>query len=1175
MSSPPIPDEQTASGALVLRFLRGPVPVLLMIASLLAGFISLQLTAREEEPQIVVPLADVLVRAPGLDARQVERLVATRLEKLLFQIDGVEYVYSSSSAGQCVVTVRFYVGEDREDSIVRIYNKLHSNLDLIPRSVTSWVVKPIEIDDVPIVIATLWSRDPGRVGHFELRRLAEEAEIRLQAVKNTNRVSIVGGWPRELRVEVDPEALAARRTTPMDVAFALGISNREAAVGQVDRANEAILLEAGRWIGDANELRDLVVNVVDGLPVSLRDVARVIDGPAEAEDYTWIGFGPADLVGADAAGGAHRYSTTAQFWPAVHLAIAKQKGSNAVWVADAVIDEIEHLDATLFPEEVEVRITRNYGETADEKVGELVEGLGVAVITVVLFIGLVLGWREAAIIALAIPVCYGATLAVNYLAGYTINRVTLFALILALGLLVDDPITDVENIARYFHRGRLGRRRAVLRAVMEVRPALIMSTIAIILSFVPLFFITGLMGPYMRPMALNVPLTVTMSTVVAIVITPFLAFRLLKYRDAREAGEDEDDSIAEAAHLERSPVYRFYRSLIGPLLAKRWRGALFLGVIGLMFVASLLLPAFRLVPLKMLPYDNKAEFQIVINMNEGTPVEQTDATARALADYLLTVPEVRDVSLYSGIASPMDFNGMIRHYYLRGAPHDGELRVNLLHKGERVEQSHELVLRHRTALESIASAHGAAIQIVEVPPGPPVIATVTAEIYGDDTTPYSMLEEGALRVAERLRAEELLADIDTTVEAPQRRFIFATDKEKASLSGVATGDLADTLQLAFSGFTAGIAADLDESQPLPIVVKLARRLRADPGVLETLQVRGRAGIVKERDGGAVRDAPQPLVALGELGQWVEETRVSTIYHKNLRRVAYVFGEVAGRPPGEAILDVMADQRTAGTVITDAERATTAYVPLDDRSYIHRGAGLPWALPPGTQAVWTGEGEWKITLDAFRDLGIAFAVANVGIFFVLWLQTGSVTITLILMTAIPLTLIGVMPGFWLLNTIGLTSIAGFPNPTFFTATAMIGMIALSGIVVRNSLVLVDFIHQALRDGLDLREAIVRSGAIRLRPIILTAGTTFLGNIIITLDPIFSGLAWAIIFGIFASTLFSLGVVPVIYYLVFANTPGHGLPVLPAVDEEEEGARASATAAAETTDGEATPAGGHRG
>lgn len=1102
---------------LIGRMLDNPLPAILMFIAVAGGVIALLLTPREEEPQIVVPLADVVIHAPGLSAHQVERQVATPLEKLLFQIDGVEYVYSMSRAGYAVVTVRFYVGEDREDSLVKIYNQVNSNLDKVPDAVTSWVVKPIEIDDVPIVLAALWSEDPERIGDHELRRLAEEIELRLQSIENTNRVEVTGGQPRQIRVELDPEALAARRTTPLDVAWAIDVSNTLEQAGAIQREDEVWLVEAGRFITNARELERLVINVVDGVPVYLRDVARVRDGPAEPDTYTWIGFGPAD---AD-------FVQTRDTFPAVVVSVAKKRGTNAVWVARDVEERLAQLKDELFPPGVHYRIIRDYGDTANQKVNDLVASLAIAILAVIIFIAIFIGWRAALIVALAVPVTYGVTLLLDLLFGYTINRVTLFALILALGLLVDDPITGVDNIERYFRMGLHKARQSVAVAMSEIRNALIMSTVAIIIAFTPMLFITGMMGPYMAPMAFNVPVTVIASTFVAFLVTPWLAYRLLPHKPP--AGEAYD--------ISKSPVYRFYGACIRPLIASRTRAWTFLAIIALLFIIAATLPALRMVPLKLLPYDNKDEFQIVIDMPEGTTLERTESVTRALAEYLRSVPEVRDFTAFVGTPSPMDFNGMIRHYYLRDNPHQADVRVTLAPRQQRAQQSHEILLRIRRDIETIAREHNAPVKLVEVPPGPPVVSTVTAEIYGDLTTPYIRLQESALTLADRLRQEPLVVDVDTSVEADQRKLVFVTDKEKAALSGIATDDIARTVTLATGGLVAGHLQIPTEANPLPIKLRLPIERRSSAADLAALYVKGREGITMIREKDGMRAAPRPIVQIGELGHFEHVLEDKTIYHKNLERVAYVFAEVAGRTPADVIIDIQSDLDLAQT---DAITATDEPRPLAGRTYFNSGGGIPWTLPDDVRAVWTGEGEWHITLRVFRDLGIAFAVAIIGIFLVLSVQTRLPAVSGIILLSIPLTVIGIMPGFWLLNQIGERSIAGYPNLVMFTATAMIGMIALAGIVIRNALILIEFIHMALREGKSLNEALIRCGAVRMRPILLTACTTLIGNLVITLDPVFSGLAWAIIFGILASTVFTLAVIPVVYYLVYANRPGHGVP-----------------------------------
>jgi multidrug efflux pump subunit AcrB len=1096
---------------LLSTVLKGPLPLLLLLGALLVGAVSLIITPREEEPQIIVPLADVLVSAPGLGAKQVERQIATPLEKLLYQIDGVEYVYSISRAEQCVVTVRFFVGEDRENSLIKIYNKIFSNTDRIPKAVESWVVKPIEIDDVPIIVAVLWSENPTLTGDHELRRLAEEIEHDLQSIKNTNRIEVTGGRPREIRVELDPKALAARQTAPLEVAWAIDVSNKLLPAGNIQILDREFVVEAGGFIRNAEDLRKLVINVVDGVPVYLGDIANVIDGPAEPNSYTWIGFGPA----------SDQLQKYPKDYPAVAISVAKQKGANAVSVAREVEDYFEKLKKEIFPPEVNYRIIRNYGQTADDKINNLVSSLFVAVLTVVCFIGLFLGWRAALVVGLAVPICYGITLGLDLFAGYTINRVTLFALILALGLLVDDPITGVDNIERFMRTGRHTRRQGIILAMSEIRGALIMSTIAIIFAFAPLYYITGMMGPYMAPMAFNVPVSVVVSTVVAFLITPWLSYKLIK--PARQKSEYD---------ITKTQLYRFYESLLKPLLRTHGRSWVFLAVIALLFLVSAVLPVLRLVPLKLLPYDNKDEFQIIVNMPEGTTLERTQGVVATLSQYLRNIPEVRDYTAFVGVPSPMDFNGMVRHYYQRQGAHYADIRVTLAQRQRRAQQSHAILLRIRKDLERIAHSNDARIMLVEVPPGPPVISTVTVELYGKKATPYTALQNAAEILENRLKQEPFVVDVDTSVGDDQQKMVFVPDKEKAALSGIGTEDIAQTIRLANNGMVTGFMQIPREVNPLPVVLRLPIDIRSSPGSLSDLHVKGRPGITKIREKAGIRDAPQPIVSMAEIGSFQNRLQDKVIHHKNLKPVVYVFADVAGRTPAEIVLDVAED--------LNAKPDEIRSVPVEQRTHFKPGGGLSWSLPDGVRAVWNGEGEWKITLSVFRDLGIAFGVALLGIFIVLRIQTGLSAITGIIMLAIPLSVLGIMPGFWFLNQIGERVVSGYPNPILFTATAMIGMIALAGIVVRNSLILIEFIHMALRQGIGLQEALIRAGAVRMRPIFLTAGTTLLGNLVITLDPIFSGLAWAIIFGIAASTLFTLMVIPVLYHLVYGNKPGHGLP-----------------------------------
>ncbi len=1077
--------QQSQNGGAISRlieaFLHGNLAVLIMLVMLAGGVAALILTPREEEPQIVVPLADVHIQMPGASAEEVEQLVSSKLERLLYQIDGVEYVYSMSRPGSAVVTVRFYVGEKREESLVKIYNKISMNSDVVPPGVTGWVVKPVEIDDVPFFNATLWSKT---ADDFTLRRVAEQVEVALQGVPNTARTEIVGGRQRQLRVQLNPERMASRGVTPLDVDRVMRGANVNIQAGALRADNKEFLIESGPFVQTTQEAESLVVGVFDRRPVYLRDVATVTDGPEDPRTYTRISFGAGSPT--ERADVANR----AIDFPAVTVGVAKRKGSNAVAVARALEAEVEQLRQDVIPHDIEVLITRNSGETADEKVSELIRELGLAIIIVAALIMLSLGWREAIIVVTAVPLTFALTLLVNYLAGYSINRVTLFALILALGLVVDDPIVDVENIFRHFRLRRKPPKEAVLEAVNEVRPPIIVATLVVMVSFLPMLFITGMMGPYMQPMALNVPVAMFMSMVVAFTVTPWLSYQVLK-GVYNKGGHDPIE-------IHQTRTYRIYRAVLTPFLNSRLAAWGLIGFTTLLLLASVMLPALGLVPLKMLPFDNKNEFQILVDLPEGSSLEQTEAVLKVLADEVRRAPEVREVLSYAGTASPMDFNGMVRHYYLRQQPHQGDLRINLIPKQDRQHQSHAIVLRLRNELQAIADKYQARIKFVEVPPGPPVLSTLVAEVYPTPRQESASFKTDTEHVAQLFAQGKDVVDIDTTLEAPRSRFVFAVDKEKASLTGVTTEEIANTLRVGLQGmhpgegnvqdYRAGAAHLPRELNPLTIVLQLPQPERGSLSALTRLGVKTPTG---------------EIVQLGELGQFAELPAEQTIYHKNLQRVAYVFGDTAGRTPAEAVIGLMLALRKNPT-------------------------------PGGANVVWTGEGEWKITLDVFRDLGLAFGGALLMIYILMVYQTGSYLIPLVQMISIPLTVIGIMPGFWLLNALTGTTVGGYANPVYFTATAMIGMIALAGIADRNAILLLDFIQHVRARGVDLKEALIESGAVRFRPILLTAGAAMLGAWPITLDPVFSGLAWALIFGLTVSTAFTLILVPVVYYMIYRNS-----------------------------------------
>ncbi len=1061
------------TGKLVEAFLLSRLPVIFIIASLLAGAAALLATPREEEPQIVVPVVDVMINFPGASSREVENLVTINLERKLWEIDGVEYVYSISRPGSAVVTVRFQVGQDREKSILKTHSKIMSYVDQVPQGVTGWVVRPVEIDDVPIVTFALYSDVSS---DYELRRVADEILHRIQRLPDSGKAYVVGGRKLQVRVMLRPDQMAARHVSVLELAKALKGADVNLRAGTMDVMNREVVVDAGPFIKSVEELRELMVGVNDGKPVFLRDVADISEAPAEALSYTRL------TLGAGASRDPDTKSLDKSLWGKpfnqVTIAVAKRKGTNAVTVAEGVVERLESLKKTIIPTDVKTLVTRNYGRTADEKVNELMKHLCIAVLSIVALLTVMLGWREALIVALAVPMTLAVTLLANLLVGYTINRVTLFALILSLGLLVDDPIVDVENIHRHFKLKTHPPLDATLLAVDEVRPPTLLATLAVIASFIPLFFITGMMGPYMRPMALNVPVAMLMSLAIAFTVTPWVTYHALK---SEYAGE------TEPYDFKGSFVYRFYGNLITPFLESPGRSYLFLGAVGGALVLSVLLVALKLVPLKMLPFDNKSELLVLVDMPEGTTLETTNRVAAELETYLAGVNEVRDVESFVGIASPMDFNGMVRHYYLRSGSHVADLRVNLLDKNERKFQSHGLALRLRPDIKKISDKFGANVKVVEVPPGPPVLSTIVAEVYAPPGATYAQLADQARNVRKMMETTKDVVDVDDTLEAPQDLNRFVVDRAKAGLAGITEEEIALSARMFLGGDSPALLHKDNEREPLEINLRLPGSLRSRPADMAPIRV-------KAADGS--------MIPFNELGALERTVLDPAIYRKNMQRVVFVTAETAGSSPVNAIL-----------ALKETEKARP--------------------LAKGFRVDWAGEGEWKITLDVFRDLGLAFGAALILIYILLVQQTGSFGIPLVIMLAIPLTLIGILPGFALLNWVMAHDIGSYRDSIFFTATGMIGMIALAGIVVRNSIILIDFINVRVRHGLMLRDAIIEAGAVRFTPIMLTASAAIFGSWVITLDPVFSGLAWSFIFGIFASTLFTLVVVPIVYYLVYGG------------------------------------------
>ncbi|MCF6246291.1 MAG: efflux RND transporter permease subunit [Desulfobacula sp.] len=1063
---------------IVRLFLTSQLSIMLIIIALCLGAFSIYVTPKEEEPQIVVPMADIYVEAPGASPEEIEKLVAAPLEKILWEIDGVEYVYSMSTREKAIVTVRFFVGEDREDSIVKLHNKIQMSLDRVPPIVTKWLVKPVEIDDVPILTLTLYS---DTYSDHELERVGEELMTRLSRLENISRSTIFGGRKREIRVELDPLQMKGFSVSIRDIETALKGADVSVLAGFFNKNNTRITLTSSSFLSSIDEVKRLVISGRDAKPVYLEDVAIIYDGPEEAKAYCRIGFSNTykknhpKMQTQASSNPASSISPSSN--PCVTLAFSKKKGTNAVKVAQDILKEVDILKQSIIPDNIHIEVTRNYGQTASEKVNELLSSLAFAIVSVVILLAFTLGWREAAVVALAVPISFSLALFMNYIFGYTINRVTLFALILSLGLVVDDPITNVDNIQRHIKENVYEPFEATLFAVQEVLPPVIMSTIAIIVCFTPLFFITGMMGPYMAPMAINVPLTVTFSTVCALTIVPWISYHLLKSKNRKTRSKKES----------RKYLARFYKFILTPFLNKGYMRWLLLVLILIMLAGSCALALFRQVPLKLLPFDNKNEFQILIDLPEGTSLESTDRVVREFEAYLKTVNEVVSYVSYTGIASPMDFNGMVRHYFIRNGSHLADIRVNLAHKSKREQKSHTILLRLRNDLEKIAKDSKARIQLVEVPPGPPVLSTLVAEIYGDHDKTYEELLEGAKHIKAIMEKEVNVKDVRIMTEENSQRLDIVVDREKAALHGIDTLTILNALKSAVSGITPATLHLNTERNPLWIKVILPRDKRSDIISISHIPIRSANG---------------KMIPLAELVKVNETKNHKPIYHKNLTPVVYVIGEMAGQAPGEAVLDMM---------------KTLKNNPINE----------------GIQVKWAGEGEWKITLRVFRDMGLAFAAALFGIYFILVINTGSYFLPLLIMVAIPLTVLGIMPGFFILNLF-TQSVGGFNDPIFFTATSMIGMIALGGIVIRNALVLIEFIQDAVKSGETFKDAILKSGVVRMRPILLTAMTTAIGAFPITFDPVFSGLAWALIFGLFASTLFTLLIIPVTYYAVYRKS-----------------------------------------
>ena len=1047
------------SGRIAAKFQNNAITPLLALVGLLVGLFAVAITPREEEPQINVTFANVFIPFPGATVNEVEHLVAGPAEQVLSEIVGIKHVYSSSYPGMAILTVQFKVGEDRTDALVRLYNKIASNQDWLPRNlgVLQPLIKPKGIDDVPIVTATLWTDDPKRSA-YDLRQVAHALEAELKRVPGTRQIYTVGGPENVVRVRLDPQRLAGYGVSLEDLSFSLQAANASRDAVALVKDNEEIQVQAGAFMISPDEVADLIVAVYDGKPVYLRDVAEVSLGPDDPDNYV-----------------TYNEKGVVQGAPAVTIAIAKKPGTNAVKIAEKVIERFHQLEGIFVPEGVHVKITRNYGVTADAKAKKLIHKLLFATASVVVLVWLTMGWREAFIVGAAIIITLMATLFASWAWGFTLNRVSLFALIFSIGILVDDAIVVVENIHRHMLMGGKKLLEAIPLAVDEVGGPTILATFTVIAALLPMAFVTGLMGPYMSPIPINASMGMLISLGVAYVVTPWLTYKTLKNVDfSRHHGE------AVPAWLTR-----LFERGVGTFLhgsdGARRRALLGLAVLVLIGL-SVALPAARIVVLKMLPFDNKSEFQVVVDMPEGTSLEQTKRVLDELAVVLAQVPEVENVQVYAGTAAPINFNGLVRQYYLRKGANVGDLQVNLVDKHHRKRKSHEIALAVRGPLQEIGRKYNANVKVVEVPPGPPVLSPIVAEVYGLDY-------EGQIKVAKALRgvfeSTEDIVDVDDSVEAPQRRLVLRVDRQKASRLGLSQQQVASAINTVLGGKDVTFLHGRNIKYAVPIRLEFNTADKAD--IERALDLK-------------IRSANGRLVPMSEIVQVMETTREHAHHHKDLLPVVYVMGDMVGEldSPLYGMFEMVF--RLNDQPLNFSGKVDQFFINPPINPYFY---SIKW------------DGEWQVTYETFRDMGIAYGVGMILIYLLVVAQFRSYMVPLVIMAPIPLTIIGVMPGHALLGA-------------KFTATSMIGMIALAGIIVRNSILLVDFINEQVHQGVELQRAVINAGAVRAKPIVLTGVAAMVGAFFILDDPIFSGLAISLIFGIFVSTLLTLVVIPVLYY-----------------------------------------------
>jgi multidrug efflux pump subunit AcrB len=1065
--------EKGFAGRIAEFFINSKLTILLMIALMIIGAYSSTLIPREEEPQIIVPMADVMVGYPGANPTEVENRVVKPLEKIISNIKGVEHVHSMAMNGKAMIIVQFFVGEDTERSYVKLYDEMMKNKNIFPKGVYEPLIKTRSIDDVPMLGLTLWSE---KYNDFQLRQITEELSSEVKKIKDVSLTNVIGGRSRQLKVIVDKDKMAESNVDALGIMQMIQAGNGSSQSGSFNSNDQEYLVTTGEFLSSADDVGNLVIGTSQNMPVYLKQVAKIEDGPASTTNYVNFGYGNATEKG----------KNFLSEYPAVTLSVSKVKGADAMHISEEILNKVETLKKTLIPNDVHVEVTRNYGETASHKVSELMSHLGIAIVAVTLLVMLAMGWRGGLVVFFSVPLTFALTLFAYYMLGYTLNRITLFALVFVVGIVVDDSIIIAENMHRHFHLKKLPFKQAAIFAINEVGNPTILATFTVIAAILPMAFVSGMMGPYMSPMPIGASIAMLLSLFVALTITPYLGFHLLKVKDSEEHKEEQG--------LETGFIYKIYKKIEQPLLdngKKRWT---MLGITSVLLMISMFAFAAKWVAVKMLPFDNKNEVQVVIDMPEGTTLERTSAVTQDIAQYLKTVPEVVNYQSYVGSASPITFNGLVRHYDMRGSSNTADIQVNLLHKEDRNKQSHDIAKMIRPEIHKIAKKYGANVKIVEVPPGPPVLSTIVAEVYGPD---YETQVKIADEVQKILINTDDVVDVDWMVETPQKEFKIVPDKEKAMLNGVASQQIVGNLNYLLGEHSIGNLFDPKSNDAVDIVMKLQDGEKTSIADLTNLKVKGAAG----------------MVPVSDIVKVQRETLEKSIYRKDQKRVVYILADMAGglESPAYAILGM--DKKLKNIKLPAGYSLNELYMntPKDESDYT-----VKW------------DGEWQITLEVFRDLGVAFLVVIIIIYMLIvgWFQNFKTPI--MMMIPIPLSLVGIVLGHWLLGA-------------FFTATSFIGMIALAGIMVRNSILLIDFIEIRLKEGAPIKRAIIEAGAVRTTPILLTTGAVVIGAIVILFDPIFQGLAISLVFGAIVSTLLTLIVIPLIYYMSEKNNWKQNEPI----------------------------------